>query len=99
MAIGYPSEGTYANVVWEQEDNERNKEKYGVAFEDIQSGFAQPHVRVVVGGPNDFIALIKVQGMIFEVRCSFDLQLTIFAADIATQDAQETYHKSISDSG
>ncbi len=99
MPTGFPAEGIYSSVVWDEKDNDRNKDKYGVAFEDIESGFAQPHVRVVPSGPDDFTALIKVNGMIFEIRCRFDLHLTILAADIATKDAQEIYDKSFPSSG
>ncbi len=98
MKHPYPSEPHHGNIDWTEEDNVRNQLKFGVAFEDILSGFAKPHVRQIVSGPDDFIAFIEVQGLVFEVRCKFDLHLSLMAADVAKNDAQSTYYKTLSQS-
>ncbi|MFN3313397.1 MAG: hypothetical protein ACK46Q_08015 [Hyphomonas sp.] len=99
MSTPFPSEPLHADIIWTEEDNERNGQTYGIWFEDIRSGFARLHVRVAVAGPDDFIALIEVEGMIFEVRCRVDMSLRILAADVATTDAKQTFHKTLSQRG
>jgi uncharacterized DUF497 family protein len=96
MSKPYPSEPLHADINWSEEDNKRNGEKYGISFEDIQSGFARPHVRQALTGQGEFIALIEVETVVFEVRCRIDLNLTIIAADVATPHAQTTYRKTLS---
>ena len=56
----------------------------------MQSGFARPHLRTAISRQGDFRALIEVENIVFEVRCRIDLNLTIIAADVATQNAQTT---------
>lgn len=68
MAHPFPSEPVHADINWSEEDNKSNSQKYGIRFEDIQSGFANPHVRLPVTGPDDFIAVIEVDHVVFEVR-------------------------------
>ena len=94
----FPVEPHHGNIDWLEEDNTRNQQKYGIAFEDILSGFAKPHARFILSGPHDFVSLIEVQGLIFEVRCKFDLHLILIAADVAKTDAEETYYKTLSQS-
>lgn len=96
MVQPFPSEPLHANINWSEEDNVRNGQRYGIWFEDIQSGFARAHVRVALNGPDDFIALVEVEGVVFEVRCRFDLNLILMAADVATTDAKETFYKTLS---
>jgi spore coat polysaccharide biosynthesis protein SpsF (cytidylyltransferase family) len=97
MAKPYSAEPVHADINWSEEDNRSNSRKYKIWFEDIQSGFAKPHVRVSVSGPDDFIALIEVNQIVFEVRCRLDYNLTILAADVATTDAQAIFHKTLSE--
>ena len=94
----FPAEPHHGNIDWTEEDNARNQQKFGIAFEDILSGFAKPHVRQIVSGPDDFIALIEVQGVVFEVRCKFDLHLSLVAARVAKRHVKNTYHKTLSQS-
>jgi len=96
MAKPFPSEPLHADINWSEEDNTRNSERYGIRFELIQSGFAKPHVRSALGKQGEFVALIEVDSVIFEVRCRIDVNLTIIAADVATQDAQATFRKALS---
>ena len=98
MNAAFPSEPHHGNIDWDEKDNEKNRRKYKIAFEDIQSGFAKAHVRLALQGPKDFISLIEVQGIVFEARCRFDLHLTIFAVDVATQDAKAKFYKTLSQS-
>ena len=98
MKVPFPAEPHHGNIDWDEKDNERNRRKYGIAFEDIQSGFARPHVRLELNGPQDFMSLIEVQGIVFEARCRFDLHLIIFAVDVATHDAKTTFYKTLSQS-
>lgn len=96
MSKPYPSEPLHADINWSEEDNKRNSEKYGISFEYIQSGFARPHVRRALTRQGEFIALIEVEMVVFEVRCRIDLNLTIIAADVATQDAKDHYYQTLS---
>jgi mannitol/fructose-specific phosphotransferase system IIA component (Ntr-type) len=98
MKVPFPGEPHHGNIDWEEKDNDAHIRKYGIAFEDIQSGFAKPHARLELDGPRDFISLIEVQGIVFEARCRFDFHLTIFAVDVATQDAKDTHNKTLSQS-
>lgn len=98
MPKPFPSEPLHADINWSEEDNTRNSERYGISFEDIQSGFAKTHVRTAISGQGDFRALIEVENIIFDVRCRIDLNLTIIAADVATKDAQAIYHQTLSQS-
>ena len=90
MPKPYTSEPLHADINRSEEDNKRNGERYGISFEYIQSGFARSHVRQALTRHGEFIALIEVEGVVFEVRCRIDLNLTIIAADVATQNAQTT---------
>lgn len=98
MPSPFPSEPLHADINWSEEDNKANGQKYGIWFEDIQSGFAKPHVRVTVGHPGYFIAFVEVQGTVFQVRCRTDLNLTIFAASVATSNDKDLFHKTLSQS-
>lgn len=99
MSEPFPSEPLHADINWSEEDNAKNGQKYNIWFEDIESGFAKPHVRVAINGPNDFIALIEVESIVFEVRCKVDLNLMILAADVATSNAKETFYKTLAGKG
>lgn len=96
MFTPIPSEPLHAHINWSEEDNEANGRKYGIWFEDIESGFAKLHVRISIASSEDFIALVEVQGTVFQLRCRIDLNLTIVAADVATKDAQAIYHQTLS---
>jgi len=98
MAKPFPSEPLHVDINWSEEDNIRNSERYGISFEDIQSGFAKPHVRTAISGKGDFRALIEVENIVFDVRCRIDLNLTLIAADVATKDAQAIYYQTLSQS-
>lgn len=96
MAKPYPSEPLHADINWSEEDNERNSKRYQIWFEDIQSGFVRPHVRTAIDGSGEFTALIEVEDVVFEVRCRIDLNLTLLAARVATQNAQAIFHETLS---
>ena len=94
----FPTEPHHGNIDWIEEDNERNRQKFGIDFEDIISGFAKPHVRLLLRAPDDFIVLIEVRGVIFETRCRFDMHLIITAARVAKDHAKTTYRQTLSQS-
>lgn len=96
MPGSYPSEPLHADINWSEEDNERNSKRYQIWFEDIQSGFAKPHVRTAIDGLGQFTALIEVEQVVFELRCRIDLNLSILAARVADKDAQALFHKTLS---
>jgi uncharacterized DUF497 family protein len=96
MATPFPAEPLHVDINWSEEDNKSNGRKYNIWFEDIQSGFVKLHVRWPIDGPDNFIALIEVGRIIFEVRCKLDYNLTILAVDVATKDAEATFYKTLS---
>lgn len=98
MPKPFPSEPLHADINWSEEDNTRNSERYGISFEDIQSGFAKPHVRTAISRQGDFHALIEVENIVFDVRCRIDLNLTLIAAKVATKHDQAIYRETLSQS-
>ncbi|MEQ9505921.1 MAG: hypothetical protein RLO80_06585 [Hyphomonas sp.] len=98
MAKPFLSEPLHADINWSEEDNKRNSERYLVWFEDIESGFARPHVRTDIQDNGEFTALLEVENIIFNVRCRAGLSLTIIAAAVATSHDKATYYKTLSQS-
>lgn len=98
MPKPYLSEPLHADINWSEEDNKRNSDRYRVWFEDIESGFAKPHVRTDIQDNGEFTALLEVENIIFNVRCLTGLSLTIIAAKVATKHDQTIYRETLSQS-
>ena len=96
MPEPYASELLRADINWSEEDIQRNSERYAVRFQDIRSGFARPRVRTAIDDHSEFTALVEAEGVVFNVRCRVDLNLTIIAAKVATKDDQTAYRKALS---
>ncbi|MEX1250703.1 MAG: hypothetical protein WEA77_05850 [Hyphomonas sp.] len=90
-----PSEPVHADINWSEKDNKSNSRNFATWFEDIQSGSAKAHVRALIDGPGDFIALVE-PAYRFEMRCKLDIGLTVLAADVATPHGKTTYSETLS---